>query len=75
MNNIITDYLTYKVACDIFFISTTLAIREVLSTKCRYLGRKLIFVYTAHAEVSDYDYKDIDGLKISKTIKYKVKVR
>ena len=75
MNNIITDYLTDKVAFDMIVISTTLAIREVLSTKCRYLGRRLIFVYTTHTEVSEYDYKDIDGLKILNTVKYEVKVR
>ena len=75
MNNIITDYLTDKVACDMIVVSTTLAIREVLSTKCRYLGRREIFVDTTHVKVSDFDHKDIDGLKILNSVKYEVKVR
>ena len=42
MNNIMTEYLTEKVAGDMVVISTTLAIREVLATKCRYRAPRII---------------------------------
>lgn len=70
-----TDYLTDKIVCDCITISTILAIREVLATKCRYSGRREIFVETSHVKESDYHYKDIDGLKISNIVKYDVKLR
>lgn len=42
MNNLMTEYLTAKVADDMTLCSTTLAIREVLATKCRYRALLII---------------------------------
>ena len=42
MNNIMTEDLTAKVADDMVVISTILAIREVLATKCRYRAPRII---------------------------------
>lgn len=36
MINIITDYLTDKIANDLISFSTVLAIKEVVESKCRY---------------------------------------
>lgn len=36
MNSVMTVYLTDKIACDYITVSTVLAIREVINTKCRY---------------------------------------
>ena len=75
MNSVMTDYLTDKIACDLISVSTILAIRQVLDTKCRYSAPREIIVDTMHVKVADYDYKDIDGLKVSNTVKYNIKVR
>lgn len=53
MNNIMTDYLTDKIACDYITVSTVLAIREVINTKCRYRAPRNIG-FCVNRECSNY---------------------